>query len=86
VNNQNEASAVVNRKAYSKQSLHDFAPQHIYGFAVVAQLHQPLVSLKFFAPCYDNCCKILLKKKDKQQRVMRKEENRGISGDMLLRG
>jgi hypothetical protein len=37
---------------------HDFAPQHIYGYAFVAKSLQLHVSLLFSAPRYDNYCKI----------------------------
>jgi len=37
---------------------HDFAPQHIYGYAFVTKSLQPHVSLLFSAPRYDNYCKI----------------------------
>jgi len=37
---------------------HDFAPQHIYGYAFVTKSLQPHVSLLFSAPRYDNYCRI----------------------------
>jgi hypothetical protein len=37
---------------------HDFAPQHIYGYACVAKSLQLHVSLWFSAPRYDTYCKI----------------------------
>jgi len=46
--------------------LHDFVPQHIYGYAFVAKSLQLHVSLRFSAPRYDNYCKIWVKmQKDK---------------------
>jgi hypothetical protein len=46
--------------------LHDFAPQHIYGYAFVAKSLQLHVSLRFSAPRYDNYYKIWVKiQKDK---------------------
>jgi len=37
---------------------HDFAPQHIYEYAIVTKSLQLLVSLWFSAPRYDTYCKI----------------------------
>jgi len=58
--------------------LHDFVPQHIYGYAFVAKSLQLHVSLRFSAPRYDNYCKIWVKiQKDKSL------DKSGISGTFI---
>jgi hypothetical protein len=58
--------------------LHDFVPQHIYGYAFVAKSLQQHVSLRFSAPRYDNYCKIWVKiQKDKSL------DKSGISGTFI---
>jgi len=48
-------------KPVLQRLFHDFAPQHIYGYALVAKSFQLHVSFRFSAPRYDNYCKIRVK-------------------------
>ena len=50
-------------KPVLQRLFHDFAPQHIYGYAFIAKSLQLHVSLRFSAPRYESYCKIWVQKK-----------------------